>query len=473
MFRRRRGILSRLLLLPPSRTASSEMIPILDLSLEKDDALRLAKQCALRVGLSTRQSAELVEALAVIEGDARVSLGLDTGAFVVEIDGDERRYPVDDSRFDAQGLTELRLELVANSARTALGELKRQNSELLEALAEKELAREAQATSERRLELAAEAAGLGTWEVLGGVVTLSRRASELLETESPITLNELAESLNEGGRRLLLAIQQLEANDDVTVDVQTDARWLQLRGAKIGQPPRAVGTVLDVSERRERERDMRLRLDFERQLVGIVSHDLKSPLAAIAMGAGMLEDADPFVVKRVQSSVRRAQKLIYDLLDFTRARLGAGIPVEKRRINLVSIVEEHVAQSRLEHPSREIVLVAPQLVDVHADPARLGQVVTNLLSNAVEYGAGAQPITVRCGTTEHAFVSVHNGGEQIAHEQLESIFEPLERAQPGERGSLGLGLFIVDQIVRAHDGEIRVQSNEDETVFTVLLPRYA
>lgn len=444
------------------------MIPIFELSSGDEDAPMLARECARRVGLPSADCDELAELVASRAGDSLLSFGLDAGAFVMCIDGrTEVRREVDDAKFDAQGLTELRLELVASHARAALGELKRQNAELLDALAQKELAEELHRVSERRLELAAEAAGLGTWEV-NGDVRLSPRAAELLGLESPVGLADLGESLQEGGRRLVEAVRELEVRDEVELDVRTDDRWLQLRGAKIGNPPRVVGTVLDITERKEREQEVRFRLDVERQLVGIVSHDLKSPLAAIAMGIGMLDDADAFVVERMRSSVKRAQQLIFDLLDFTRARLGGGIPVETRLMDLVPLVRECLEQSRLTHGEREILYVGPDSVRGSVDPARVAQVVTNLLANAIEYGDPKRPIRVSCEQSEvWASISVHNHGDPIPADRLETIFEPLERAQPGERGSLGLGLFIVDAIVQAHDGDIDVQSSSAGTEFTV------
>lgn len=444
------------------------MIPIFELSSGDEDAPQLARECARRVGLSSADCDALADVIERREGDSLLSFGLDAGAFVMCIDGRvEARHEVDDSRFDAKGLTELRLELVAGHARAALGELKRQNAELLDALAQKELAEELHRVSERRLELAAEAAGLGTWEV-NGDVRLSPRAAQLLGLESPVGLSELGESLQEGGRRLVEAVRELDTRDEVELDVRTDDRWLQLRGAKIGNPPRVVGTVLDITERKQREQEMRFRLDVERQLVGIVSHDLKSPLAAIAMGVGMLDDADAFVVERMRSSVKRAQQLIFDLLDFTRARLGSGIPVQPRPTNLAPLVQECVDQARLAQPDREIRFEGAGSVRAQVDPARVAQVVTNLVANAIEYGDPERAIRVRCeGTDQGASIAVHNHGEPIPEDRLATIFEPLERAQPGERGSLGLGLFIVDAIVRAHEGKLEVQSTSAGTEFVV------
>jgi sigma-B regulation protein RsbU (phosphoserine phosphatase) len=123
------------------------------------------------------------------------------------------------------------------------------------------------------------------------------------------------------------------------------------------------------------------------------------------------------------------------------------------------------------HPDHTFELLPYGAVFAMADEPRLEQVVTNLLANAVEYGDSERPIVVRCFEEDGlAIISVRNEGEPIDEDRVHTIFEPLERDEPAESGSLGLGLFIVDQLVRAHEGQVEVQSGEDGTEFQVRLP---
>ncbi len=371
----------------------------------------------------------------------------------------------------------LRIELLASDPGDAPASVKRQNRELVLALAEQEASAAALRASEERLKLAVRAAGLGSWELDEDELILSQRAAKLLDVQGDVTLDMLAAKLGPRGAELLEALELLQASGEpLHVEFKMPSgRWLAFHGARLTNKRkkrrRITGAVLDVTEHREREEEMRKRLDFERQLVGIVSHDLKSPLTAISMGASMLEGADDFVVDRIKHSVKRAQQLIYDLLDFTHARLGSGIPISPQRTDIAQVVATTVEQMQFAHPDHTFELLPYGAVFAMADEPRLEQVVTNLLANAVEYGDSKRPIVVRCFEEDGlAIVSVRNEGEPIDQDRVHTIFEPLERDEPAESGSLGLGLFIVDQLVRAHEGEVEVHSGEDGTEFQVRLP---
>jgi signal transduction histidine kinase len=231
-----------------------------------------------------------------------------------------------------------------------------------------------------------------------------------------------------------------------------------------------------------RDRSLQDRIDFEEQLIGIVSHDLRSPLAAISMGAETLalnRDLDPhaaMVVSRIVSSCQRANRMIGDLLDFTKARFGGGITIHRARHDFHEIVRHAVDEIRVRFPGREI------RIDVEGDGVgewdgdRISQVVTNLLNNAVAYSPDDSIITVATrGDDDEVSLVVNNRGAPILEELMPRLFEPMvrgkaEASNPGR--SIGLGLYIVDQIVRAHGGRIDVTSTQAEgTTFTVHLPR--
>lgn len=246
--------------------------------------------------------------------------------------------------------------------------------------------------------------------------------------------------------------------------------------------PTALALVRDVSAERAQKREEARRSEFERQLMGIVSHDLKSPIAALSMVAEILErelpDKGPRVARALEllaASSQRARRLVTDILDFTRARLGGGIPMARRPTDLGVLADEIAAEVRLAHPGRELVVTRSGDLSGRFDPDRLAQVLTNLLTNALDHGNADSPVSMRLeGREREVAIAVTNRGDTLGPEVLARIFEPFEQAgDPPTRGSVGLGLFIVRHIVEAHRGRIVVSSSEGETTFAVTLPRRA
>jgi signal transduction histidine kinase len=181
-------------------------------------------------------------------------------------------------------------------------------------------------------------------------------------------------------------------------------------------------------------------------------------------------------VQRIDSAASRAQRLISDLLDFTQARLGGGIPIDRREADMHALVARAVEEVQLAHPGREIVVVERGDGSGAWDEDRLAQVVTNLLRNALQHGAPHTAVRLSIEDDgEDVVVRVHNAGKPIPLELLPHIFEPMSQASygKGQGGrSVGLGLFIVRNIVQAHGGSIDVQSHASTgTTFTVRLPR--
>jgi signal transduction histidine kinase len=146
--------------------------------------------------------------------------------------------------------------------------------------------------------------------------------------------------------------------------------------------------------------------------------------------------------------------------------------VEVRPADLVPLVRRAVAELAAVHPAREIRLAAPDAVPVAADPDRLGQVLSNLVGNALQHSPPDARVSVEVDEIAGAVeIDVHNEGPPIRAELLGEIFEPFRRGGAGEGGSLGLGLFIVREVVRAHGGEVTVRSTAGSgTTFTVRLP---
>jgi len=247
-----------------------------------------------------------------------------------------------------------------------------------------------------------------------------------------------------------------------------------------------VGAVLvfrDETEARRIEAKLHEARTFEQHLVGIVSHDLRNPLGAILMGASILLEMDELseratsIARRIHSSAERSARMIRDLLDFTQARLGGGIRLDRRPSDVCVITSATLDEVRTAYPERTLELTHEGDVEGNFDADRLAQLVTNLAANALKYGRAGTPVSVHVTGSAHGVeLTLHNHGEPIPGELLGRIFEPLQRAtsQIDRRTrSVGLGLYIVDAIARAHGGSVSVCSTEQGgTTFTVRLPKH-
>jgi sigma-B regulation protein RsbU (phosphoserine phosphatase) len=219
---------------------------------------------------------------------------------------------------------------------------------------------------------------------------------------------------------------------------------------------------------------------FAEQMIGIVSHDLRNPLGAIRMATELLAvagaKAHDNVLPRLTRAVDRADTLIGDLLDFTQARMGRGLNMTIARIDLHRVVASIVEDLRSAHPRRAITHLITGPGECALDERRLDQLLGNLVSNAVAYGRADSPITVSTSVGEAAcVVSVHNLGDPIPPAVITTIFEPMTRGTSvgSAKRSVGLGLFIVREIAKAHGGSATVTSTaEHGTTFTITLPRY-
>lgn len=235
--------------------------------------------------------------------------------------------------------------------------------------------------------------------------------------------------------------------------------------------------------------DYSKKLDLSRNLfLGILSHDLRNPLGAISMSAnlttkiGDLSDRQRMLQLQISDSAKRASEIVDNLLDLTRSRLGSGLPIVRERMDMGFVSHQLVAEMRALHPAREFQLKVSGEVSGLWDKARIGQVFSNLIGNAVQYGFRGTPVQVTVeGMPKDVVLCVHNEGVPISPESLLSIFSALTRAQSNDHTrsqpiatNLGLGLYITKQIVVAHGGTISVTSTErDGTKFTVRFPRMA
>lgn len=239
-----------------------------------------------------------------------------------------------------------------------------------------------------------------------------------------------------------------------------------------------------VAEATRHEAEAKDRAVFAEQMIGIVSHDLRNPLTVIQLAATVvsrrehLSERASADIQRILKAVDRATRLVRDLLDFTKARLGGGITIDPRPTDLHALVRGVKDETELAFPDRRVEL--RQEGDTHGDwdPDRIVQIVENLLTNALKYSPAdttVQLLTRADATT--VSLHVHNAGPAITAPQLHRLFEPLQRAAEHDdrtTRSVGLGLYIVKQLVEAHGGAITVDSSEvDGTTVTVTLPRHS
>ncbi|QIK77894.1 PAS domain-containing sensor histidine kinase [Sphingomonas piscis] len=215
------------------------------------------------------------------------------------------------------------------------------------------------------------------------------------------------------------------------------------------------------------------------QFIAVLGHDLRNPLSALAAGLAIIEHRERLsergqaVVGEMNSSIKRASDLIADLLDFARGRLGGGLSLDRNSDQpLTPVLEQVVAEIRAIAPERTIWASIDIAEPVYCDRGRIGQLASNLLANALTHGAANVPISIVAATDAKALtLSVSNGGKPIPPEAREQLFQPFFRGVVGKsQHGLGLGLFIVNEIAKAHGGTMDVTSTDGETRFTFTMP---
>ncbi|MFL5299307.1 MAG: ATP-binding protein [Anaeromyxobacteraceae bacterium] len=216
----------------------------------------------------------------------------------------------------------------------------------------------------------------------------------------------------------------------------------------------------------------------QERLVAVVSHDLRSPLNAIAVTlkhlqqVGGLTERQTTGVARVGTCTRRMESIVRDLLDYARARHASGIPVERRPARLGEVCRGALDEVRTAHATATVLIEVTGDDTVSLDPARIEQVVCNLVTNALKHGARDVPVTVAVAEEGADLrIEVTNEGTPIAPRLIPVLFDPFRSGDA--KAGLGLGLFIVREIARAHGGSVAVRSDARATTFTVLLPRSA
>ncbi len=225
-------------------------------------------------------------------------------------------------------------------------------------------------------------------------------------------------------------------------------------------------------------------VDHSREMfLGMMSHDLRTPLGAIIGWADVMVQAEALPgtlregASHILDSGERMLVLLGDLLDLTRSRLGGGIPIVRADVDIGRVARSTIDEIAASHPKRVLTFEATGELQGHWDGGRVGQALSNLIGNAVQYGSETTPINVTMrGHAEEVALAVQNLGPVIPRNELNKIFDPMHRIGGDKPAApttnLGLGLYIAERIVAAHGGTIDVESSAAKgTTFTIHLPR--
>jgi signal transduction histidine kinase len=245
--------------------------------------------------------------------------------------------------------------------------------------------------------------------------------------------------------------------------------------------------AIDQAQTESMTRYAKMLREAQTLFLAILGHDVRTPLGAISMGAQVLLQDQTLPSKalkvglRIFNSSKRMDAIVRDLLDFSTSHLGDGIPVDPHTVDLSEICLGVVDEAKAFHPDRKIVTTTEGDTAGAWDGARMAQAFSNLISNAIQHGRPESTIKVSiCGLPDEVVYEVRNEAVVIPPAKLRTLFDPVKRfaiRPPSERvasgtQNLGLGLYVVKQIIAAHRGEISVSSSEDDgVVFSARLPR--
>ena len=275
---------------------------------------------------------------------------------------------------------------------------------------------------------------------------------------------------------------------DVLRDQQAANEHLVLATLRAHEDADGVREALERAEHvagllKQSEGELRATAEFRERLMGIIGHDLRGPLGTILMASGLvishgnLGEADARLVGRIVDSGQRMARMINQLVEFTRARLGGGFVLTPVDVDLGAVCWNIAEELRI-GSSAEIQLAREGDLIGRWDADRLAEVLSNIIGNAVEHATPGTPIVIGARSEQRTVVvDVTNRGDEIPAELLPVIFTAFRRAVEDRSdvrrtaGHLGLGLYIASELVGCHGGTLAVRSADGSTTFTIRLPR--
>lgn len=310
---------------------------------------------------------------------------------------------------------------------------------------------------------------------IGGKIYFETHLAPLLRMQGHFA--EIAvELVAADGRRVPVLINALERKD--TNGVPTFVRMLAYLA--LDRQTYEQNLLATISQTESKLLGFQETSDLREQFIAVLGHDLRNPLGAITMGTALLSESpdlgirEKALLQMMEESARRMNELIENALDFARGRLGGGMKLMLHRINLEPVLSHAVEELRTMHHGRKISVDVDFHEAVECDPARIAQLLSNLVANALTHGSPDHAVKVRGHIADALHISVSNQGKAISPDLLGTLFEPFTREKvSASQNGLGLGLYIASEIARAHGGELTVISTAEETRFTFSMPHVA
>ena len=356
-------------------------------------------------------------------------------------------------------------------------------------------------STEEQLRLATEAADIGWWDVEEGDGRLfwppRVKAMFGISPDAPVSMDDFYAGLHpedrdavaatyagaaDPGRRALYDVEYRTIGKEDGV-----LRWVAAKGRGVfdatGRCVRVIGTAIDITERKRAQEERLARqmedAELREQFIAVLGHDLRNPLASVAAGTRVLlrhPEKAAEIAPPIERSISRMSELIENVLDFARGRLGGGFIIKRDSEQLLApVLYQVIEELRVIHPERNVTVDIDLREVVECDCQRIAQLLSNLLGNAFVYGTPSAPIEVRARVERGRFeLSVSNSGPAIEPAALERLFQPFFRGKTrSSREGLGLGLYICNEIARAHGGTLDVTSDSQTTCFTLRMPAVA
>jgi len=317
------------------------------------------------------------------------------------------------------------------------------------------------------LALAVDCAGLGVWQIFPATGAwicspLSKKLLGVGEHGDPAAVLS-----KEDRKRGTEAIERAMRLGEYRFEFRAGDRWFSAIGRVVRNrraPASIAGTLQDVTPQKLALEERELRL-------GEVAHDLLSPLTAIRLGVHVVRrdrKEAPAMLSRIDALVTTVERIVSELLDFSRSRLSEP---EQAEVALADVCRSVVADAAIVYPNRQILLDAKDDPVGEWDGERLGQVIRNLIENALQHGSPDTSVELTLTDSgDRAVLSVANRGPPVPDELRAHLFEPF-RPKSSKRKGVGLGLYIVKRIVEAHGGSLELSSGKARTVFQVTLPK--